>query len=232
MSEERLIAPDGKTPPVEVETGADPSAAVIWLHGLGADGHDFEAIVPELALPAGSALRFVFPHAPFRPVTINNGYVMRAWYDFAITERGVWQDEAHIREAEQSVDALVRREISRGIAVGRIVLAGFSQGGNVVLHAGLHAAQPLAGIMVLSAPVVAAERLAGEVNAANRTTPVFLAHGSSDERVPARIGKQAAEVLARVGNRVEWHEYRMGHSVCPQEIADIAVWMRAVLALG
>src|SRR3990172_8626209 len=162
-------------PAIEVETGSEPSASVIWLHGLGADGHDFEAIIPELRLPPEPVLRFVFPHAPYRPVTINNGYVMRAWYDIAMSERGFEQNHEHIHESEKLLQAVIEKEIRRGIACENVVLAGFSQGGGIALHTGLRYPETLAGIMALSAPVPYAESLVAEVHSVNAAVPVFIA---------------------------------------------------------
>jgi phospholipase/carboxylesterase len=216
-------------PAVVIETGADPDASVIWLHGLGADGHDFEPIVPELQLPAGLALRFIFPHAPFRPVTWNNGYVMRAWYDIAMTERGFYQNLEHLREAEQTVGAYVEAERARGIASLRIVVAGFSQGGAVALNAGLRCPHPLAGILCLSGPAPDLERLLTQADAANTATPIFLAHGEQDAVVPYVLGRRAHEALVAAGRQVEWHSYSMGHGVCGQEVADISAWLSRVL---
>jgi phospholipase/carboxylesterase len=222
-----IIAPDGGTP-VEIETGPSPGAAVIWLHGLGADGHDFEPIVPELR-PGGSPVRFVFPHAPYRPVTINGGYLMRAWYDLALRGQGLWQNEEHLREAMGTVAALVQRENARGIPGERIVLAGFSQGANVVLHAGLSYPQRLAGVLALSAPLLAVDRVVRDISPANRATPVFLAHGDTDNIVPPVIGREAGRRLAEAGIPVTWHEYPMGHSVCAEEIAHISQWFSMVV---
>lgn len=214
---------------VEVETGANPTAAVIWLHGLGADGHDFEPIVPELVRPGERALRFVFPHAPIRPVTLNGGFAMRAWYDIVSLERRGPEDEAGIRASQATVEALIRRENSRGIASGRIVLAGFSQGGGLALFAGARYGEKLAGIMGLSCYLLLAGRLAAERSAANQSTPIFLAHGLQDPIIAPALGEQARSALEAAGYPVEWHTYTMPHSVCPQEIADIARWLRAVI---
>jgi phospholipase/carboxylesterase len=215
--------------PVEIVTGPDPVAAVIWLHGLGADGHDFEPIIPELNLPRTLPLRFVFPHAPFRPVTINNGYVMRAWYDLAYADGGLRQNPDHLRVAQGTVATLIRRENDRGIPSARIVLAGFSQGANVVLHAGLSSPEPVAGILALSAPVLDAGQLAGGIPPACRTIPVFLAHGTDDNLVPVALARQAKESLGRVGLALTWREYPMGHGVCGEEIADIRQWLMEIL---
>ena len=214
---------------VEVETGRNPNAAVIWLHGLGADGHDFESVVPQLVQPHERALRFVFPHAPVRPVTLNNGYAMRAWYDIAALNRAAAEDERGIRASQNTIDALIRRENARGIASERIVLAGFSQGGAMALFAGTRQAQRLAGIMGLSCYLVLAARLAAERNAVNDATPIFLAHGSQDPVVAPELGAEARRLLQAAGYTVEWHAYSMPHAVCPQEILDIAAWLRRVL---
>jgi phospholipase/carboxylesterase len=214
---------------VEIETGANPTAAVIWLHGLGADGHDFEPIVPELVRPGERALRFVFPHAPIRPVTLNGGYAMRAWYDIVSLERRGPEDESGIRGSQAAIDTLIRRENARGIATGRIVLAGFSQGGAMALFAGTRYGEKLAGIMGLSCYLLLAARFAAERGAANQSTPIFLAHGTQDPIVAPVLGEQARATLEAAGYSVEWHAYAMPHSVCPQEVADIAQWLRAVV---
>jgi phospholipase/carboxylesterase len=226
------MTPDDSSPPVEIETGRHVTAAVIWLHGLGADGHDFEPIVPELKLPPSAALRFVFPHAPYRPVTINNGYVMRAWYDMALTGHGLWQNEAHLHEAGEAVAVLIRRENARGVPSSRIVLAGFSQGGAVVLHAGLGYSERLAGILALSAaPLPGGGDLATESPAANQEIPVFLAHGNEDTVVPFTRAQETHQKLNQFGLPVEWHEYPLGHGVSTEEVADISRWLTRVLCL-
>ena len=214
---------------VEVETGVNPTATVIWLHGLGADGHDFEPIVPELVRPGERALRFVFPHAPIRPVTLNNGFAMRAWYDIVSLERRGPEDETGLRASQALVEELIERENARGIASERIVLAGFSQGGALALFTGARYPQRLAGIMGLSCYLLLAERFAAERNPANQATPVFLAHGLQDATVAPILGEHARAWLEAAGYPVEWHAYSMPHSVCPQEVADIAAWLRRVL---
>jgi len=214
---------------VEVETGRAPASAVIWLHGLGADGHDFEPIVPELVLPGERPLRFVFPHAPTRPVTLNGGYAMRAWYDITALDRRAPEDESGIRASQAAIETLIRRENARGIAAGRIVLAGFSQGGAMALFTGTRYPERLAGIMGLSCYQVLAKRFAAERVAANQSTPVFLAHGTQDPVVAPQLGEEACRQLQATGYPVEWHTYSMPHAVCPQELADIAVWLRRVL---
>jgi phospholipase/carboxylesterase len=217
-------------PAVEVETGTNPTASVIWLHGLGADGHDFEPIIPELRLPSPLSLRFVFPHAPRRPVTINGGYVMRAWYDIAMSERGFEQNLEHIRESEKILHSLIENEIRRGIVCERIVLAGFSQGGAIALHAGLRYPGALAGIMALSAPVPFAETLMAEVHPANAAAPVFIAHGTDDRVVPYDLVQQAHKRMEARGLKLERHAYAMGHTLVPDEIRDITAWLVRVLA--
>jgi len=214
---------------VEIETGANPSGAVIWLHGLGADGHDFEPIVPELVRPGERALRFVFPHAPIRPVTLNGGYAMRAWYDIVSLERRGPEDETGIRASQALVETLIRRENERGIPSERIVLAGFSQGGAMALVTGTRYPHKLAGIMGLSCYMLLAERFASERAAANQSTPIFLAHGLQDPIVAPLLGEHARAWLEAAGYAVEWHTYAIPHSVCPQEVTDIAAWLRRVL---
>jgi phospholipase/carboxylesterase len=217
------------TPPIEIETAPQPTASVIWLHGLGADGHDFVPIVPELRLPSDLAIRFVFPHAPHRPVTINRGSVMRAWYDIAETEFGRQEDAAGIRESEQTVRGLIQRETERGIVSERIVLAGFSQGGAVVLHTGIRLPQRLAGILALSTYLPLAGTLKAEAHPANADVPIFMAHGTDDPIIPLALGESSADLLKRRGANLEWRTYEMEHSVCLDEIQDIAGWLTRVL---
>jgi phospholipase/carboxylesterase len=214
---------------VEIETGRNPTGAVIWLHGLGADGHDFAPIVPQLVGPDERPLRFVFPHAPVRPVTINGGMSMRAWYDILGFNRGIPQDEVGIRAADGEVRALIRRENERGIPSSHIVLGGFSQGGAISLFSGPRYPEKLAGIMGLSCYLLLEDTLPAERTRANYQTPIFLAHGSQDPVVDARRGTEARQLLEAGGYPVEWHAYPMPHSVCPQEVADIAAWLRKVL---
>lgn len=217
-------------PPVEIETGSDPAAAVIWLHGLGADGHDFAGIVPELALAAAPAVRFVFPHAPFRPVTINNGYVMRAWYDVGFGPHGFAQDAEHIGESVRLLHGFIAREQGRGIPAARVVLAGFSQGGTVALHAALRFPERLAGVIVLSAPAPFIAELLQDAEPAARETPMLLAHGRRDPVVPFAVGEHARETLVAAGYRVEWHAYDIEHTVSYPEIQDIRRFLARVLA--
>ncbi len=214
---------------VEIETAPNPTATVLWLHGLGADGHDFEPIVPELAAPAGRALRFVFPHAPVRPVTLNGGVRMRAWYDIIGIDRGSRQDEAGVRASDAGIRALIRRENERGVATERIVLAGFSQGGAMALFTSLRYPEKLAGIIGLSCYKVLAPTLDAERQPANQHTPVFMAHGTYDPVVNFSLGEETCGLLKARGYPVEWHTYPMPHAVCPEEIEAIAAWLRTTL---
>ena len=212
---------------LEIETAPNPRASIIWLHGLGADGNDFAPLADEIDLPIG--VRYIFPHAPMMPVSINGGYVMRAWYD--ISDAAIRrEDEAGVRASQQSVEVLLAREKSRGIGASRIVLAGFSQGGAIALQAGLRHGERLAGIMALSTYVPLADRLAAEVNPANLGVPIFMAHGTADPMIPLARAQASRDLLLEQGYALEWSEYRMPHSVCPQEIADIGVWLGRVLA--
>ena len=214
---------------VEVETGRSPQASVIWLHGLGADGHDFEPLVPALGLPATLPVRFVFPHAPMRPVTINGGMVMRAWYDIRPEGGERREDAAGVREAQARIEALIARERTRGVAAGRIVLAGFSQGGAMTLHTGLRHAERLAGILALSCFLPVADTLAAEASPANRDVPIFMAHGTHDAIIPLARARHARDVLQGLGYRVDWHEYPLPHAVCDAEVADLSRWLRYFL---
>jgi len=214
---------------VEIETGRNPTGTVLWLHGLGADGHDFAPIVPQLVESHERPLRFVFPHAPVRPVTINGGMAMRAWYDILGFNRGVPHDEVGIRASDAEVRALIQRENQRGIPTNRIVLGGFSQGGAISLFSGPRYPEKLAGIMALSCYLLLEDLLPTERTKVNYATPVFLAHGNQDPVVDFRRGLEAKQLLEAGGYPVEWHPYVMPHSVCPQEVADIANWLRKVL---
>jgi phospholipase/carboxylesterase len=216
-------------PHIELASGPDPDAAVIWLHGLGADGNDFAAIVPELDLSGCRPIRFIFPHAPSMPVTINGGYVMPAWYDIVGTDLQKREDAAGIRRSALAIEALIANEIARGVKPGRIVLAGFSQGCAIALHTGLRHATPLAGIMALSGYLPLATDLATEAHPANRQVPVFMAHGSADPVVALARGEASRDLLQSMGYPVQWHAYPMQHSVHPREIQDIAVFLRSVL---
>ena len=216
-------------PHIQIETAANPSAAVMWLHGLGADGNDFAGLVLELDLSACPAIRFVFPHAPDLPVTVNGGYVMPAWYDIYAPDLVKRQDEAGIRTSEKAIQALITREVARGIPAERIVLAGFSQGCAMALHTGLRYPQKLAGIVALSGYLPLADQFAAERHNANARTPIFMAHGNQDPVVVPARGEASRDLLTRLGYTVEWHSYPMPHSVHPQEVADIARFLTQVL---
>lgn len=216
-------------PCVEIETAPDPRHAVIWLHGLGADGNDFAPLVPQLADRAWPPLRFVFPHAPVRAITVNGGMRMRAWYDIrglAIAER---QDEAGVRASIAELDALIAREAARGIAPEHVLLAGFSQGGAIALAGGVRHAARVAGIVALSTYLPLETATATERSVANAAVPVFMGHGRFDPVVPLALGAQGRDALVRLGCAVEWHSYAMAHQVCPEEIADLRAWMAARL---
>ncbi len=221
---------------VEIETGPNPDGSIIWLHGLGADGHDFEPIVPELRLPASLSLRFVFPHAPVRPVTINGGMSMRAWYDIFSLDRGGPVDEQGIRDSGDIATSLVRREQERGIAADRIVLAGFSQGGAIALHAALRYPEKLAGLMALSTYLPLMSSFDSEVvdnpAAVNGDIPVFMAHGTFDPVLPMQMGSDSRDLLQDRGFDIEWHDYPMAHAVCAEEIAHIRRWLLEVFGVA
>jgi phospholipase/carboxylesterase len=207
---------------VEVETAPQPRHAVIWLHGLGADGHDFEPIVPQLVQPEWPALRFVFPHAAMRPISLNGGLPMRGWYDIAGFDLSQRQDERGIRASIGEVETLIAREVSRGVDASRIVLVGFSQGGAIALAVGLRHAQKLAAIVALSTYLPIESQTANERGEANAATPIFMAHGAFDPVVPQVLGERSRDRLRNWGYAVDWHSYPMAHQVCPQEIADLA----------
>lgn len=211
---------------VEVTTSDNPSHSVIWLHGLGADGHDFEPIVPYLGLSPRTSVRFIFPHALRRPVTINGGMVMRAWYDIIEISASRGQDEAGIRHSADKIRELIGFEVSRGVPASRIILAGFSQGGAMALHVGLRYEQKLAGIMALSAYLLFPERLESESAKANAETPVFVGHGTQDPVVPLFLGQGVRAALQAGAWPVEWHTYPIPHSVSQPEIEDIGRWMQ------
>jgi len=211
---------------VEITTGAEPTAAVVWLHGLGADGHDFEPLVPWLDWPGAPAVRYVFPHAPTRPVTVNGGMQMRAWYDILGINIDRDQDEAGIEESISQATALVRREQERGIEPGRILVAGFSQGGAIAIQCALRYPEKLAGLIALSTYMLQVHRLESERHQANQGMPVFMGHGTADPIVPLQLGSQAAESLRQLAYPVEWQQYPMQHAVCPEEIEHIAAWMQ------
>lgn len=212
---------------VEVETGPAPRAAVIWMHGLGADGHDFAGIEQDLAPPV--PVRFVYPHAPFRPVTINRGEVMRAWYDVYALGGERREDAAGVRASQAQIERLIAREKARGVAARRLVLAGFSQGGAMALHTGLRHPERLGGIVALSCFLLLADTLEAEASPANRDVPIFMAHGLYDPLIPVARARAGRDRLRALGYHVDWREYPMPHSVCPDEVRDIAAWLRAVL---
>jgi phospholipase/carboxylesterase len=211
---------------IEIDTGRSPELAVIWLHGLGADGHDFEPIVPELGLRI--PVRFVFPHAPVRPVTINGGMAMRAWYDILGFSRTAAEDEVGIRASAAAVTELIDREVERGVPAARIVLAGFSQGGAIALHTALREPRALGGVLALSTYLPLAGTLAAERSAANARVPIFMAHGTVDNVLPLALGESARRALEALGYDVAWHVYPMPHSVCMEEISAIGAWLAAL----
>jgi phospholipase/carboxylesterase len=223
-------------PNITLDTGSNPKHSIIWLHGLGADGEDFVPIAEEMKLPV--AVRYIFPHAPMRPVTLNGGYVMRAWYDILIgatsaelsSSIGRNEDAAGIRESQAEIEKLIAQEKQRGIAAKNIFLAGFSQGGAVVLYTGLRHKERLGGILALSTYLPLAQSLQAEANAEARHIPVFMAHGRADPVIPFAFGRASAEALLRQGYALEWHDYAMPHSVCPEEISDIEQWLKPRLA--
>ena len=214
---------------VELETGPAPRASVVWMHGLGADGNDFVPVVPELGLEGRLSVRFVFPHAPMRPVSINRGYVMRAWYDIVEHGGGWREDAANVRESRELIEALLEREKARGVPAGQIVLAGFSQGGAMALYAGLRHAERLAGILALSSALPLADALAAEASPANRDVSLFMAHGTHDPTIPIARAIRSRDILTDLGYGVTWREYPMPHSVCPEEVNDISAWLADVL---
>jgi phospholipase/carboxylesterase len=216
-------------PYVEIESAPQPTAAVIWLHGLGADGHDFASLVPELDLSGCPPIRFIFPHSPSMPVTVNGGYVMPAWYDILGPNLISQQDAAGIQASERAIVALIAHEVARGIPAEHIVLAGFSQGCAMALHTGLRLPHRLAGIMALSGYLPLVDRLAAERHPANAQTPVFMAHGTQDPVVVLARGEASRDALATLGQPVQWHSYPMPHSLHPREIADISAFLAQVL---
>jgi phospholipase/carboxylesterase len=217
---------------VEHETGANPNWSIIWLHGLGADGNDFAAIVPELVRREWPALRFVFPHAPVRAVTINNGFRMRAWYDIRNVDLNQRADEAGVRESIAQIDALIARESERGIPPARIVLAGFSQGGAIALASGIRREAGLAGVIALSTYLPLQSSTAAEITAAGKRTAVFMGHGNVDPVVLPGWGAASRDKLQALGLSVQWHLYPMPHSVCAEEVRDIGDWLTARFATG
>lgn len=211
---------------IEITTGEAPELAILWLHGLGADGHDFEPIVPELGLRF--PVRFVFPHAPMRPVTINGAMPMRAWYDIVSFDRGAQEDSAGIRASAAAVTALIDRELERGMPSQRVVLAGFSQGGAIALHTALREPRPLAGVLALSTYLPLASTLEAERHAANARVPIFMAHGTADGVLPLKLAESSRRALEAQGYAVEWHVYPMAHSVCLEEVSAIGAWLAAL----
>lgn len=219
---------------VEVGGGEKPDGTVIWLHGLGADGHDFEPIVAELDLDKQADLRFVFPHAPVRPVTINGGIPMRAWYDVMSLDRSGPQDEAGIRDSTETLKRLIEREHDRGVDYDRVVLAGFSQGGAIAMHTAMRFPEKLAGLMALSTWMPLEATIDGEVmqspESQPRDLPVLMAHGSFDPMLPIAVGQHARDIMQKAGFNVQWHEFPMAHAVCAEEIAEIRRWLLSIFA--
>ena len=213
---------------IEIETKLKPRHSVIWLHGLGADGNDFVPIVRELSLPP-LGIRFVFPHAPMRPVTINGGFVMRAWYDIAQQDLAMKEDEKGLRQSQKMIEELIAKEETRGVPMNRIVVAGFSQGGVISLQTGLRQAKRLAGVMSLSAYLPLTSTIEKERNAANNDVPIFLGHGVADNIVPLPLGIASRDRLLKLRYDVDWHQYPMPHSVCAEELEDISAWLARVL---
>jgi phospholipase/carboxylesterase len=214
---------------IEIETGSSPTAAVIWLHGLGADGHDFEPVVPHLVWPGAPEIRFIFPHAPVRPVTVNGGMRMRAWYDIVSIDSDRNHDEAGIRESMAQTQELVQQQIDRGISPGRIIVAGFSQGGAIAIQVALRQTEALAGLMALSTYMLLAEKLDNEAGVVAEL-PVFMGHGQMDPVVPFEMGEKAAKILRNMGCDVQWQAYPIQHSVSMDEIVDISAWLKQRLA--
>ena len=210
---------------IEINPSAPPAYVVIWLHGLGADGHDFEAIVPELKLPETLPVRYLFPHAPLRPITVNMGMVMRGWYDIVEPDVSRKVDQTGIEESAAQLAELIQREIVTGMSSERIVLAGFSQGGVIVLHAGLRFESPLAGILAMSTYCPTLASLEQVSRTANQHTPIMMAHGRYDPLIPAALGKTARDGLIDRGYAVQWHEYPIQHEVCTEEIRQVRDWM-------
>jgi phospholipase/carboxylesterase len=217
-------------PHITLETGNSPQHSIIWLHGLGADGGDFVPLAEEMNLPL--AVRYIFPHAPMQPVTINGGYVMRSWYDIVAPGIDAQQDAPGIRASQAELEKLIAQEKQRGVAPENIFLAGFSQGGVIALQTGLRHAERLGGILALSTYLPLAETLADEASECAKDIPIFMAHGHSDQVIPYGTGKVSAEKLSAQGYPLEWHEYAMAHSVCMEEVQDIADWLTRRLVQG
>ncbi len=214
---------------LSIETAPNPTASVIWLHGLGADGHDFEPIVPQLGLPDALSVRFIFPHAPPIPVTINGGYIMPAWYDIKQNNLGIEHDSTGIRNSAKDIQMLIEQEEMRGIASNRIILAGFSQGAAMALHVGLRQTDPLAGMIVLSGYLLMPEQI-DQFAPTSNTAPLFMAHGVHDPIVPFSLGDHARRTLEPLGYAIQWHSYPMEHNVCPEEIRHIGAWINTILS--
>ncbi|RJG15328.1 alpha/beta hydrolase [Massilia cavernae] len=214
---------------IEIETAPNPQVAIIWMHGLGADGNDFVPLVNELDLKGLPGIRFIFPHAKVMPVTINNGYVMRAWYDIVGTDIARREDEGGLRSSQLEVEALIAREKSRGIPAGRIILAGFSQGCAMALQTGLRHTEKLGGLLCLSGYVPLSAKLPTERSAESLQTPIFLVHGRHDGVIPIARAEQSRDLLKSMGYQVEWHEYMMQHSLCLEEVNDIGAWLKKVI---
>ncbi len=217
---------------VIIEPRSKHKASVIWLHGLGADGHDFEPVIPALRLPENHGIRFIFPHAPQRPVTINGGMVMRAWYDIKEMDLRKREDVEGIEASRQILENFIQREKEAGIPTEKILLAGFSQGGVIILHTGLRYPEPLAGLMALSTYLALPDKLETEAHPANLTIPIFMAHGTMDPVIPIQQGKNSADQLKQTGYAVSWHEYPMQHAVSLEEIEDIGQWLVETLELN
>ena len=210
---------------VEINPVLPPRASIIWLHGLGADGHDFEPLIPQLDIVDTLGVRVVLPHAPRRPVTINGGMLMPAWYDIAAANFSRGQDSEGIRASEQQLRALITREVELGIPAAQVLLAGFSQGGAIALHTGLRYPEPLAGILALSTYLPLAARLEAEMSTANRTVPIMMAHGTQDPVVPLPLAEESCARLQQAGYHIDWHTYAMPHAVYPEEVADVRHWL-------
>ena len=212
---------------LELNTGANPKGTIIWMHGLGADCWDFVSIVKELGLPATLPLRFIFPQAPSRPITINNGQVMPGWYDISMAELQRKPDEAGVRQSQAAIEQLIAREIERGIAADKVILAGFSQGGAIALQTGLRYREALGGIMALSTYLTLEDSLAAEATVANASIPILMAHGTQDPLIPLSLAMSSRAKMEARGYKIEWREYPMPHSVCMEEVEDIGVWIQA-----
>ena len=225
----KVIAMPDLLESIVINPQSEPKVVVIWLHGLGADGYDFEPIVSELNLPDSLAVKFVFPHAPKIPVTVNGGYVMRAWYDIVSADLGQRQDVEGVQRSAEQLNDLIEVEIKLGTPADKIILAGFSQGGAIILQVGLRYPKRLGGLMVLSSYVPLAETLAAEKSLANQEIPIFYAHGEQDDVIPISFAKKSRDLLIEQGYQVEWNSYSMSHAVIPDEIDAIGVWLRKVI---